>query len=254
MLLIISPAKKLDFDTPPLLNEHSQPEMLDEARELIDILREKDSFQIADLMKLSMNLADLNVARYQQWDTPFTPANAKQAIFAFRGDVYQGMDADSLSAESIGFAQRHLRILSGLYGLLRPLDLMQAYRLEMGTRLTNPHGRDLYAYWGNRITDALNEAIRQQGDNTLINLASGEYFKAVNVKKLDADIITPQFKEKRGDSYKIISFNAKKARGQMARYIIEHQLTDPESIKQFDVDSYAFNPELSEGKTWVFSR
>jgi len=254
MLLIISPAKKLDFETPSLLHEHSQPEMLDEAEGLIDILRQKDSFQIADLMKLSMKLADLNLARYQQWETPFTPNNAKQAIFAFRGDVYQGMDADSLSAESIGFAQQHLRILSGLYGLLRPLDLMQPYRLEMGTRLANPRGRDLYAYWGDRITEALNEAVRKQGDNILINLASGEYFKSVNAKKLNAEIITPQFKEKRGDGYKIISFNAKKARGQMARFIIEHRLADPEAIKQFDMDGYAFNPALSEGSTWVFSR
>jgi hypothetical protein len=228
--------------------------MLEEATNLVGILREKDSFQIADLMSLSMNLADLNVRRYQEWQVPFTPYNAKQAIFAFRGDVYQGMDADTLSEDSIHFAQKHLRILSGLYGLLRPLDLIQPYRLEMGTRLANPRGRDLYAYWGNRITDALNEAVSEQGDNILINLASNEYFKSVNTKKISANIITPQFKERRGDSYKVISFNAKKARGQMARYIIEHQLNEPESLKDFNADGYVFNDEISEGNTWVFSR
>jgi len=254
MLLIISPAKKLDFEKPSPYSEHSQPAMLEEAAGLIEILRDKDSFQIADLMKLSMNLADLNVARYQQWHIPFTPDNAKQAIFAFRGDVYQGMDADSFSCDDIDFAQKHLRILSGLFGLLRPLDLMQPYRLEMGTRLHNPRGRDLYAFWGDRITDALKEAVNQQGDDILINLASNEYFKSVNIKKINANIITPQFKERRGDSYKVISFNAKKARGQMARYIIEHQLSDPESLKGFNTDGYVFNDAISEGSTWVFSR
>ncbi|HKI62529.1 MAG TPA: peroxide stress protein YaaA, partial [Mariprofundaceae bacterium] len=200
MLLIISPAKKLDFEKPSPYSEHSQPAMLEEAAGLIEILRDKDSFQIADLMSLSMKLADMNVRRYQEWQVPFTPDNAKQAIFAFRGDVYQGMDADSLSEDSIHFAQLHLRILSGLYGLLRPLDLIQPYRLEMGTRLANPRGRDLYAFWGDRITDALNEAVSEQGDNILINLASNEYFKSVNIKKINANIITPQFKERRGDS------------------------------------------------------
>jgi len=254
MLLIISPAKKLDFGKPSPCSEHSHPAMLEEAASLVDILRQKDSFQIADLMSLSMNLADLNVRRYQEWQTPFTTDNAKQAVFAFRGDVYQGMDADTLSEDSIHFSQQHLRILSGLYGLLRPLDLIQPYRLEMGTKLANPRGRDLYAHWGNCITDALNEAVSEQGDNILINLASNEYFKSVNVKKISANIITPQFKELRGDNYKVISFNAKKARGQMVRYIIEHQLSEPESLKNFNADGYVFNDSISEGNTWVFTR
>ncbi len=254
MLLIISPAKKLDVERPAPMEAFTQPRMLDESRQLIDILRDMDSFEIADLMKLSMKLADLNMARYQQWHTPFTPENARAAIFAFQGDVYQGMDVASLGPDDIEFAQQHLRILSGLYGLLRPLDLMQAYRLEMGTRLTTPRGRDLYAFWGDIITDALNHALAEQGDRTLINLASNEYFKAVNTSGLNAEIITPQFRELRGDTYKIISFSAKKARGMMSRYIIEQRLQDSEGIKGFDADGYSFNAELSEGRTWVFSR
>ncbi|MDX8407357.1 MAG: peroxide stress protein YaaA, partial [Mariprofundaceae bacterium] len=253
MLLIVSPAKKLDIEKPAPLQTFSQPQYLDEAARLIGILRELDSFQIADLMKLSIKLADLNMARYQQWHTPFTADNSKQAIFAFQGDVYQGMDAASMSEDDIDFAQRHLRILSGLYGLLRPLDLMQAYRLEMGTRLNNPRGRDLYAFWGEIITEALNQALAEQGDNILINLASNEYFRAVHPSALKAEIITPQFKELRGDRYKIISFSAKKARGMMSRYIIKHHLQDPEAIKAFDADGYNYNPELSEGNNWVFS-
>lgn len=254
MLLIISPAKKLDTDAPAPVNRCTQPEMLDQAGELVAILREMDSFQIADLMKLSMKLADLNMQRYQNWHTPFTPENAKPALFAFQGDVYQGLDAASLDEKAIDFAQQHLRILSGLYGLLRPLDLMQPYRLEMGTRLANPRGRDLYAFWGDRITEALDRALAEQGDRVLINLASNEYFKAVRPRRLEARIITPQFKERRGGSYRVISFSAKKARGMMCRYIIERGLDDPEAIQSFDLDGYAFHPELSEGDTWVFAR
>lgn len=254
MLLIISPAKKLNVETPAPNTPFSQPACLDDAAILIDILRDKDSFEIADLMKLSMKLADLNMQRYQQWQTPFTPDNAKPALYMFHGDVYQGLDADSLSPEAIDFAQQHLAILSGLYGLLRPLDLIQPYRLEMGTRLANPRGRDLYAFWGDIITEQLNQVLASQGDRILVNLASNEYFKAVKPKLLQADIITPQFKELRGDRYKIISFNAKRARGMMCRYIIDHRLSDIEAIKGFNMDGYTFNPDLSEGNTWVFSR
>jgi len=254
MLLIISPAKKMDFESPAPMLQCSQPVFLDEATMLIDILRDKDSFEIADLMKLSMKLADLNTARYQQWHTPFTADNAKAALYAFRGDVYQGLDADSLSHQDIDFAQQHLTILSGLYGLLRPLDLIQPYRLEMGTRLASPRGRDLYAFWGQLITEQLNHTLARQGDDILINLASNEYFKAVQTKALKADIIIPQFKERRGGSYKIISFSAKRARGMMSRYIIKNRLSDAEAIKGFDADGYAFNPDLSEGPGWVFSR
>ncbi len=254
MLMIISPAKTVDFETPALGKTFTLPEFLSRSQELIDTLREKDSFEIAELMKISMKLADLNNLRFREWETPFTPENAKQALFAFRGDVYRGLDADTLDEGSIDFAQGHLRILSGLYGLLRPLDMMQPYRLEMGTRLANERGKNLYDFWGSSLTEALNRALKEQGDTILINLASNEYFKAVVVKELAAEIITPVFKEKRGDSYKIISFSAKKARGLMSRYIIDHRISDPEQIKNFDLEDYAYNPALSSGNSWVFSR
>jgi hypothetical protein len=254
MLMIISPAKTVDFETPAPGKAFTLPEFLSRSQELANILREKDSFEIAELMKISMKLADLNSLRFREWKTPFTPENAKQALFAFRGDVYTGLDADTLDESGIGFAQSHLRILSGLYGVLRPLDLMQPYRLEMGTRLTNRGGNTLYQFWGSLIAEALNRALKEQGDNILINLASNEYFKAVMVKDLSAEIITPIFKEKRGDSHKIISFSAKKARGLMSRYIIDNRIIDPEQIKNFDLEDYAYNSALSSGNSWVFSR
>ena len=254
MLMIISPAKTLDFETLAPSKSFTLPGLLNRSQELIDILREKDSFEIAELMKISMTLADLNSARFRDWQTPFSLKNAKQTLFAFRGDVYTGLDADTLDESGISFAQSHLCILSGLYGVLRPLDLMQPYRLEMGTRLANERGKNLYDFWGSLITEALNRALKEQGDNILINLASNEYFKAVMVKELAAEIITPIFKEKRGDIYKIISFSAKKARGLMSRYIIDNQISDPEQIKNFDLEDYAYNPALSSGNSWVFSR
>lgn len=254
MLITISPAKKLDFDTPVPVSDFTTPAMLESAAELIAILRDKDSFEIAGLMKLSMKLADLNVARYQQWHTPFTPENARPALFAFAGDVYQGLDAATLEPTDISFAQQHLCILSGLYGLLRPLDLIQPYRLEMGTKLATGRGNNLYRYWGDRITEALNMALAAQGDDLLINLASNEYFSAVNANKLNGRIITPVFKELRNGVYRIISFNAKKARGLMSRYIIEQRLADPESLKTFDLAGYRFNPELSSEDHFVFTR
>jgi len=254
MLIIISPAKTLDYETPPPAAGFTTPGLIKESRRLIDLLQHRDSFEIAELMKISMKLADLNSRRFREWKTPFTPENARQALFAFRGDVYTGLDADTLDESSISFAQSHLRILSGLYGLLRPLDLMQPYRLEMGTRLANERGKNLYDFWGSLITEALNRALKKQGDSILINLASNEYFKAVMVNELTAEVITPIFKEKRGDSYKIISFSAKKARGLMGRYIIDHRISDPEQIKNFDLEDYVYNPALSSGNSWVFSR
>ena len=254
MLIIISPAKKLDMEAKPPFPTHTQPELLEQSQILIDGLREKDSFDIAELMKLSMKLADLNVARYQTWQTPFNLNNAKQALWAFRGDVYQGMDADSFSEGDADFAQNHLRILSGLYGLLRPLDLMQAYRLEMGTRFSNARGKDLYAFWGSLITEHLNTALEAQGDNILINLASQEYFKSVRPTKLNADIITPVFKEHKNGQYKIIGIYAKRARGLMSRYIIQNQLSTPDALRSFDVDGYRWNAELSDTKQLVFTR
>ncbi|MCF7820856.1 MAG: peroxide stress protein YaaA [Mariprofundaceae bacterium] len=254
MLMIISPAKTLDYKTPPPTTDFTMPELIGESQRLIDVLEQKDSFEIAELMKISMKLADLNRLRFHQWQTPFTAENAKQAIFAFKGDVYTGLDADTLDKNGIAFAQSHLRMLSGLYGLLRPLDLMQPYRLEMGTKLSNERGKSLYDFWGSLITEPLNRAVKEQGDNLLINLASNEYFKAVKVKELAAEIITPLFKEKRGEAYKTISFSAKKARGLMCRYIIDNQISNPEMIKDFDLDNYAYNPALSSGNSWVFSR
>jgi len=254
MLIIISPAKKLDNNTRAVTADYSEPELLDQSAALIAIVREMNSFQIADLMKLSMKLADLNMQRFQHWCQPFTAANAREAIFSFRGDVYQSIDADSFSADELDFAQAHLRILSGLYGLLRPLDLMQHYRLEMGTRLVNARGRDLYAFWGQVITDALNKALAEQGDDILINLASNEYFKVVQPAAIKGRIITPIFKEYRSGQYKVISFNAKKARGLMNRYMIQHALSEPEHIKAFTLADYRFAPDMSEGDRWVFIR
>jgi len=254
MLMIISPAKTLDFEASSPTANFTMPDLTGESQQLIDALKEKNSFEIAELMKISMKLADLNRLRFQQWETPFTLKNAKQALFAFRGDVYTGLDADTLDESGIGFIQSHLRILSGLYGLLRPLDLMQPYRLEMGTRVPNGRGKNLYDFWGTIITEKLNRALKEQEDNILINLASNEYFKAVRVKELAAEIITPVFKEQRSDTYKIISFSAKKARGLMSRYIIDNRITNPEQIKNFDLEDYAYNPSLSSGNSWVFSR
>jgi len=254
MLITISPAKKLDYKNPAPISDFTLPEHLDRAAALIDVMREKDSFDIADLMKLSMKLADLNTQRYQDWHTPFTTDNAKQALFAFSGDVYQGMDAATFSVGDIDFSQQHLRILSGLYGVLRPLDLMQAYRLEMGTKLATEHGRNLYQFWGDTITETINQALADQGDDILINLASNEYFSSIHTADIQGRIITPVFKEYRKGAYRIISFNAKKARGLMSRFIIQHRINDPETIKTFNLADYSFNHELSSPDEFVFTR
>jgi len=254
MLITISPAKKLDYRTPAPASDYTQPEHLDRATELIAIMRDKDSFEIADLMKLSMKLADLNMQRYQDWHAPFTPDNAKQALFAFSGDVYQGMDAATFDPDDIAYAQQHLRILSGLYGVLRPLDLMQPYRLEMGARLVTGYGRNLYQFWGDTITDSINRALADQNDDILINLASNEYFSSINTANIQGRIITPVFKEYRKGAYRIISFNAKKARGLMSRFMIQHRISNPEDIKTFNLADYAYNPDISSGDTFVFTR
>jgi len=252
MRIIISPAKKLNkgFALPDF--KHTQPQFLQQSQLLINILQDKDSFEVSALMKLSMKLADLNTARFQQWHTPFTASNAKQALFTFAGDVYQGLDAASLSADDINFAQDHLRMLSGLYGLLKPLDLMQAYRLEMGTKLSNPKGNNLYDFWGTSITDQLNQELGNGG--TLINLASNEYSKVIQMKNIQGKVLTPTFKENKDGNYKTIGIFAKKARGLMSRYIIQNRITDAEDIKAFDIDGYTYNPSLSDTKTWAFTR
>ncbi|WP_211825865.1 peroxide stress protein YaaA [Kistimonas asteriae] len=254
MLIVISPAKTLDYETPPVITDYTMPDFLNDSAELIDQLRTLSPADIASLMSISDKLAGLNAARFEAWQTPFTPENAKQAVLAFKGDVYTGLDAGTLSAEDFAFAQAHLRILSGLYGLLRPLDLMQAYRLEMGTRFANSRGKDLYAFWGKRITEKLNQEMQQQTDNVLVNLASNEYFKSVKPADFDGEIFTPVFKDLKNGQYKIISFYAKKARGLMVRYIIDNKITQVEDLKGFDYEGYSFNAEMTEGNEWVFTR
>jgi len=254
MLMVISPAKTLDFETLPTTREHTTPDFLDDSAELIEQLREMSPHQVSELMKISAKLGELNFDRYLSWDKQFSPDNAKQALLAFKGDVYTGLDAQSMSKADLQWAQEHLRILSGLYGLLRPLDLMQAYRLEMGTKLANGRGKDLYQFWGSQITDALNQHQADEALPVLVNLASNEYFKSVQTKQLAAEIITPVFKDWKGDKYKIISFYAKKARGLMVSYIVRKRLTDVEQIKNFDSEGYVYNPAMSSAQEWVVTR
>jgi cytoplasmic iron level regulating protein YaaA (DUF328/UPF0246 family) len=254
MLSVISPAKTLDFETPSTTKQVTQPAFLEQSQALIDILRDYSPQQISELMGISDKLAGLNAARFEEWQPPFTLSNAKPAAQAFQGDVYTGLQAERFSAAENRYAQSHLRILSGLYGLLRPLDLIQAYRLEMGTKLANQAGKDLYAYWKPVLTPALNEAIADSGSKVLVNLASNEYFKAVDVKQLDARVITPVFKDEKNGTFKIISFYAKKARGLMSAWLIQHQISKPEQLKNFDVAGYRFDASSSQGDTFVFTR
>src|SRR5450830_158638 len=206
MLIVLSPAKSLDYDTPPTTDLHTKPDFIARSAELIEVLKEKSPAQISTLMGISDQLAALNVERYASWSRKFTTKNSKQAVLAFNGDVYEGLDAASLSAKQLDYVQTHVRILSGLYGALRPLDLMQPYRLEMGTRFANPAGKDLYAFWGDDVTLSLNEALTSHKSRTMINLASEEYFKVVRPKVLNANVITPVFQDWKGGQYKIISF------------------------------------------------
>ncbi len=254
MLLVISPAKNLDYDTPANTTEFTQPDFLQESQQLIDELRHLAPQDISKLMSISDKLGVLNYDRFQAWAPPFDSDNAKQAVLAFNGDVYSGLNATSFQSDDFAFAQQHLRILSGLYGLLRPLDLMQPYRLEMGTKFANQQGRNLYEFWGEKITEALNGQLQALESRVLVNLASNEYFKSVKPKALQADIITPVFKDWKGDKYKIISFYAKKARGLMCEFAIKHRVQDVEALKAFDSEGYAFNEAMSSAKEWVFTR
>lgn len=254
MLLVISPAKNLDYETPAPSAIATQPDFLDDAQELIDGLRQLAPQDISQLMKISDKLGVLNYDRYQHWQQPMVAPQAKQAMLAFNGDVYSGLDAPGFDDAQLSFAQDHLRILSGLYGLLRPLDLMAPYRLEMGTRYANARGKDLYAFWGDTITNALNAQLKALNSAELVNLASNEYFKSVNPKQLNARVITPVFKDKKGDQYKIISFYAKKARGLMCNYAISNGLTEAEQLKAFDTAGYAYHEALSSENEWVFTR
>ena len=254
MLTLISPAKTLDFETAPTTRRATQPEFIEQAASLVDDARKMAPQDIALLMGGSDAIADLNHHRFMNWSAPFSLDNAKQAVLAFKGDVYTGLEAETLSADELRFAQKHLRILSGLYGLLRPLDLMQPYRLEMGLKFANNGGDNLYQFWGEQLTDAVNRDLAKSETKVLVNLASNEYYKSIKPKALDADIITPVFKDLRGGKYKVISFFAKKARGQMARYIIEKGLNDPAGIKRFRKDGYRYNKDESTAREWVFTR
>lgn len=254
MLAVISPAKRLDFTNNSNTAKHSLPAFLKESKQLIKVLRNKSPAEIAAMMKLSSKLADLNYQRYAQWHTPFTPENAKPAALAFSGDVYLGLDAPSLTQRDLAWAQKHVRILSGLYGLLRPLDLIQPYRLEMGSRLKTPKGENLYQFWGQQLTQALNEALQQERRPVLLNLASAEYFEALDTSRIDARVITPSFKDLKNGRYKFLSFYAKQARGLMVRYLIENRISTLKALKEFDVAGYYFSEDQSRDDNWVFLR
>jgi cytoplasmic iron level regulating protein YaaA (DUF328/UPF0246 family) len=254
MLILISPAKTLDFETPPLTRRATQPAFLEQSQILIDELQEMTPDSISSLMKISENLGHLNFERFMDWQTPFTKDNAKQAILAFKGDVYTGLAVENFSTEDFKFAQKYLRILSGLYGVLRPLDLMQAYRLEMGTKFSTPRGKDLYQFWDDSITKELNKQLKSLKEQTLLNLASNEYFKVIDKKLLNATIISPAFKDLKNGKYKIISFYAKKARGLMSAWVIQNGITDPKDIKKFKIAGYRYNADMSTPDVPTFTR
>lgn len=254
MLILLSPAKTLDYQSPRATERYTQPTLLTHSQQLIREARKLSVPEIATLMRISDKLASLNATRFHEWTPTFTLQNARQAILAFKGDVYTGLKAETFSEEDFEFAQQHLRILSGLYGLLRPLDLMQPYRLEMSIRLQNKKGNDLYRFWDDTITHAIDKALAEQGDNIVINLASDEYFKSVKTTTLDARIIKPVFLDEKNGKFKVISFYAKKARGLMSRYIIENRLTQPEQLTQFDSEGYYFDERASGNDELVFKR
>ncbi len=254
MLIVISPAKKLDFENLAPLKDFSQPLFLEKAKLLIKDLKKCSPSEISKMMGLSENLTKLNIERYKTFKTPFNLKNSKQALYAFRGDTYVGLDADSMESKQVKFAQDHLRILSGLYGLVSPLDLIQPYRLEMGTKFSCQGKANLHKFWNEAVTQKVNELLDKEKQKVLINLASKEYFSAIDLKSLEGEVITPVFKEKKDDNYKIISFFAKKARGMMSRYIIDNEITDPKDILAFDRDNYKYNKKLSTPSEPVFTR
>ncbi len=254
MLILISPAKTLDYQSKLATERFTQPELLDHSQQLIKVARKLSAAQISSLMGVSDKIASLNATRFHDWQPDFTPDNARQAILAFKGDVYTGLQAETFSEDDFDFAQRHLRMLSGLYGVLRPLDLMQPYRLEMGIKLETKKGGNLYHFWGDTITQKLNGAMEAQGDDVVINLASDEYFRSVNTQALKGKIIKPVFLDEKNGTYKVISFYAKKARGLMSRYIIQNRLTQPCQLRGFDSDGYRYDAESSSDNEWVFKR
>ena len=254
MLILISPAKTLDFETPVAVKTATQPVFLEESQLLINDLQKLSPSDVSSLMSISTKLGELNFERFMDWHVPFTKKNAKQAAMAFKGDVYTGLEAESLSADELKFAQQHLRILSGLYGVLRPMDLIQPYRLEMGTKFSNQRGKNLYEFWGSRITDELNKQLKKLKSETVVNLASNEYFKSVDKKALNATLVTPVFKDLKNGNYKIISFYAKKARGYMSAWIIQKGITDAKELKKFKVAGYRYNAAMSAPDSPVFTR
>lgn len=254
MLTVLSPAKTLDYETAPITQSATLPRFMDQSALLVEDARGLDPDGIRALMGVSEQIAHLNHERFMNWQSESNSDNAKQAVLAFKGDVYTGLQAETLSEDDLDFAQTRLRILSGLYGLLRPLDLMQPYRLEMGLKFANQRGKNLYEFWGEQLTDTLNADLVSAKTDVLINLASNEYFKAVKPKLLNADIITPQFKDLKNGQYKMISFFAKKARGVMARYIIDNRITEPEALKSFSEAGYYYSDAQSQGDQWVFLR
>lgn len=255
MKIVLSPAKNLDFKTDTSNFDATECAFLSDSEKLIKKLKKLKPSAIAELMKISPVLSELNFERYKSWELPFNTSEAKQAIFAFNGEAYHGFDANTLSNKALKTTQDKLRILSGLYGILKPLDRILPYRLEMGTQFAiNPKKTNLYQFWGDKLTDYLNEEMNQSNTKVLVNLASNEYFKALNLKKLNAEVYTPAFKDNSNGKYKTIMVYAKKARGMMSRFIIENDLNNPEDLKAFDTDGYVFNPNLSKEKEWVFTR
>ena len=254
MLFLLSPAKSLDYDTPAEGVPHTLPQFVSQSAELIEVLKHKTPAQISELMDLSDNLAALNVARYEAWRPKFSQKNSKQAVLAFSGDVYEGLDAKSLKPKDLEWAQDHVCILSGLYGVLRPLDWMQPYRLEMGTALANSRGQNLYQFWGEGIAQHLNKQLATHKTPVVINLASQEYFKAVDRKVLNARVIECVFEDYKGGKYKVISFFAKRARGLLARYAIAKKIQNPEKLKEFKVEGYAYVASESDANRLVFRR
>ncbi len=254
MIFLLSPAKSLDFETPPTVPAVADPGFAHQSAALIRLLKKQSVDDIAQLMTLSPALAELNVKRYRAWQPQFTPSNSKPALLAFNGDVYEGLDATTLPADDLAWAHEHVAILSGLYGVLRPLDRMQPYRLEMGCALPNPKGHTLYAFWGDTLAEHLNARLSCESAPLLVNLASQEYFKAVSRKALKVPVLECAFEDFKPSGYKIISFFAKRARGLMARYAIQNRITQPEALQKFDSEGYAFAPEVSDNKRWVFRR
>ncbi len=254
MITILSPAKKMNDQVPYGNDHYTLPQLIEDSKILVEELQKHSPEELSQLMQISHDIATMNYERYIRWDTPFTPQNASQALFAFKGQAYQGLKAHDFSQEDITFAQDHLRILSGLYGILRPRDLIMPYRLEMGTKLINPHGKDLYEFWNNKITKALNKALSSHDQKVVVNLASNEYFKSIKPGQLKADIVTPVFREEKGNQYKTIAVYAKIARGMMTQYIIQNRIDDPRDIKGFDWQGYAFTPSMSTESKWIFVR